>query len=121
MDLIFDFDCRQGITNVRFDGLDGSEEVTSVKEALGMLKIRNPVITFAEAASDGTYDNTADTEYTKMLETVKYISTFWRYPGEPKESLLEYEMNPLMVLASAIEALSQFYILYQMPSEAESQ
>ncbi len=35
MNLIFDFDNRQGITNVRFDGLDGTEEVKSVKDALG--------------------------------------------------------------------------------------
>ena len=117
MDLIFDFDRSQGITNVRFDGLDGSENVTSVKEALGMLKIRNPTVTFAEATSNGVYDNTPSTEFTKMLETVKYISKLWQYLGAPKEALLEYEMNPLMILASAIEALSQFYILYQMPSE----
>lgn len=108
MDLIFDFDRRQGITNVRFDGLDGSEDVTSVKEALGLLKIRNPAIAFAEAVSNGTYDDMTDTEYTRMLETVKYISALWRYPGEPEETPLIYEMNPLMVLVSAIETLSQF-------------
>ena len=109
MDLIFDFDRRQGITNVRFEGLDGSENVTSLKEALGMLKIRNPAIAFAEAMSNGAYDNTTDTEYTRMVEMVNYISTLWRYPGEPEETPLIYEMNPLMVLASAIEALSQLY------------
>ena len=42
MELIFDFDQRQGLANVRFEGLDGTESVTSVKDALCLLKIRNP-------------------------------------------------------------------------------
>ncbi len=60
MDLIFDFDNRQGITNVRFDGLDGSEDVRSEKEALGLLKIRNPAVTFSEDVHRGTFDSVHD-------------------------------------------------------------
>lgn len=67
MDLIFDFDRCQGITNARFDGLDGSEDVTSVKEALGLLKIRNPAIAFAEAVSNGT-----------LSRTRAHVSTVWK-------------------------------------------
>ena len=121
MDMIFDFDQRQGLTNVRFDGLTGTEPVTSVKEALSLLKIRNPATTFAEAVSSGTYDNTTDTEYKRMLETVKYTSTLWRYPGEPEETPLKYEINALMLLAAALERLSQLNALYQMPLETEPQ
>ena len=44
MELIFDFDQRQGLANVRFEGLDGTEDVASMKQALSLLKIRNPVI-----------------------------------------------------------------------------
>lgn len=53
MDMIFDFDSRQGLTNVRFDGLTGCEEVTSVKQALNLMKIRNPAVTFSEAVHNG--------------------------------------------------------------------
>ena len=30
------FDQRQGLTNVRFEGLDGTESVTSLKQALSL-------------------------------------------------------------------------------------
>lgn len=49
MELTFDFDQRQGIANVRFEGLDGTEGVTSTKQALSLLKIRNPACAFADA------------------------------------------------------------------------
>ena len=75
MDLIFDFDRCQGITNARFNGLDGSEPVMSVKEALNLMKIRNPSIVFSEAVHDGAYNSVPDAEYKRMLDTIKYIST----------------------------------------------
>ncbi len=115
MDLIFDFDHRQGIVNVRFDGLDGSEDVTSVKEALGLMKIRNPAVTFSEDIHRGAFDKVPDAEYDRMLETIKYISSLWYYAGEPEDDKPKYEMNALMLFANAIEALSQLNVQYQMP------
>ena len=114
MELIFDFDDRQGIVNARFDGLDGSESVTSVKDALCLLKIRNPAKAFAEDVRSGEYNDVSDTEYGRMLETVKFISSLWCYTDESREALQKYEMNALMLLANAIEALSQFNVHYQM-------
>lgn len=119
MDLLFDFDSRQGLTNVRFDGLDGFERVTSVKEALGLLKIRNPAKTFSEAARSRAYDDVPDAEYKRMLETIKYLSSMWCYMDDPGEAPQRSEMNALMLLANAIEALSQFNILYQMPPDED--
>lgn len=55
MDLIFDFDQRQGIANIEFHGLDGTESVTSIKDALRLLKIRNPAVNFANAVKHGAY------------------------------------------------------------------
>lgn len=55
MELIFDFDQRQGIANVRFEGLDGTEGVTSTKQTLSLLKIRNPACAFADAVKTGAY------------------------------------------------------------------
>ncbi|MBD5097986.1 MAG: hypothetical protein HDT35_00205 [Clostridiales bacterium] len=114
MDLLFDFDNHQGIINVRFDGLIGLERVTSVKEALGLLKIRNPAINFSKAARGGAYDDMTDEAYKRMLDTVKFISSMWCYMDEPGEAPQRSEMNALMLLANAIEALSQFNVLYQM-------
>lgn len=121
MDLIFEFDLHQGITNVRFDGLDGSEDVASVKEALDLMMIRNPALTFSEAACNGAYNDVPDAQYKRMLETVKYLSSMWRYMDEPRETPPKCEMNALMLLANAIEALSQLNLLYQMSFGAESQ
>lgn len=52
MELLFDFDERQWLTNVRFSGLDGSESVTSIKDALSLLKIRNPASTPMNTGSE---------------------------------------------------------------------
>ena len=118
MDLVFDFDSRQGITNVRFDGLDGSENVKTVKEALTLLKIRNPFISFSEAVRNkGMYSSVPDAEYNRMWDTMRFISSMWHYPDELGEATQKEEMNVLMLLANTIEALSQFKVLYQIPSE----
>ena len=114
MELIFDFDQRQGLANVRFEGLDGTEDVASMKQALSLLKIRNPVIPFADAVKSGAYDHVPDAEYKRMLDTMTFISELWRYPDEPGEAPAKYEMNVLMLLANAIKALSQFNVQYQM-------
>ena len=121
MELRDSFDSRQALINVRFDGLDGLERVASVKEALGLLKIRNPAKTFSEAMYSGAYNDVPDAEYKRMLETVKFISSMWCYMDEPGEAPPKYEMNALMLLANAIEALSQFNALYQMPFDGETQ
>lgn len=114
MELMFDFDQRQGLANVRFDGLDGTEGVTSMKQALSQLKIRNPVIPFADAIKSGAYNYVPDEEYARMLETMKFISSLWCYPDEPREAPQKSEMNALMLLANAIVELSQFNVQYQM-------
>lgn len=95
MDLIFDFDRCQGITNAHFDGLDGSEPAMPVKEALGLMKIRNPSIAFSEAAHNGVYNSVPDAEYKRMLDTVKYISTLWHHADDPANASPQHEMNLL--------------------------
>ncbi len=107
MDMLFDFDLRQGLHNVRFEGegLDGSEEVTSLKQALGLMKIRNPAATFRDALQALKYDDMTDMEYGRLLEHVKWLSTLWRYPDDPKDAQQKYEMNALMLLANALELL----------------
>ena len=120
MDLVFDFDSRQGITNVRFDGLDGSESVKTVKEALNLLKIRNPFMAFSDDVQEGKYNSVPDAEYNRMSDTVRFISSRWHYSDEPTEAPQEEEMNVLMLLANTIEALSQLKVLYQIPSETDN-
>ena len=107
MELIFDFDQRQGIANVRFEGLDGTEGVTSTKQALSLLKIRNPACAFADAVKTGAYDDLSDAEYKRLLEAVTCISSLWHRPGDQPDSKTQYDMNPLTLLANTIEALSQ--------------
>lgn len=114
MELIFDFDQRQGLADVGFHGLDGTESVASIKDALRLLKIRNPAVNFANAVKHGAYDDVPDAEYKRMLDTMTFISELWRYPDDPGEAPQKSEMNALMLLANAIEALSQFNVQYQM-------
>lgn len=114
MDMGFDFDQRQGLANVGFHGLDGTESVTSIKDALRLLKIRNPAVNFANAVKHGAYNDVPDAEYKRMLDTMTFISELWRYPDDPGEAPQKSEMNALMLLANAIEALSTFNVQYQM-------
>ena len=114
MDMVFDFDQRQGLASVGFHGLDGTESVTSIKDALRLLKIRNPAVNFANAVKHGAYNDEPDAEYKRMLDTITFISELWRYPDSPAEAKTAYEMNALMLLANAIEALSTFNVQYQM-------
>ena len=120
MELIFDFDQRQGCANIRFEGLDGTEDVASMKQALSLLKIRNPVIPFADAVKSGAYDHVPDAEYKRMLDTMTFISELWRYPDEPGEAPQKSEMNALALLVNTIEALSQLNAQYQMENLEES-
>ncbi len=105
MEILFDFDLRRCIHHVHFEGLDGTEPVTSVKDALSRMKIRNIGTTFAENVQASKYDDLSDEEYGRMLEHVKFLSTLWRYPDAPKGAPQEYEMNALMLLANALELL----------------
>ncbi len=43
------------------------------------------------------------------------MSSLWYYADEPGETPPKFEMNALMLLANALEALSQFNVQYQMP------
>ena len=119
MELLFDYDSRQALINVRFDGLTGLERVTSVREALNLMRIKNPAVAFSANAKAGIYNDVPNVEYKRMLETVKFISSMWCYMDEPGEAPPKYEMNALMLLANAIEALSQFNVLYQMPPDED--
>lgn len=107
MDMVFDFDRRQAAAGVRFEGLDGTERVTSMKAALAVLKIRNPAASFTEAAKNGDFDRVSDEEYAGMLDTVEFLSKLWRYPEEPGDA--KYELNALTLLANALEALSRLH------------
>ena len=103
MELHFDFDDRQGVTSVRFEGLSGTEGVTSVAQALDLMKVLNPATSFAEDVYALKYNDVTGAEYARMLDTVKLLNSIWRYPGEPEEAPPQYQMNVLMLLANAIE------------------
>lgn len=101
--------CEDGsVINARFEGLNGCEHITSVKQALTMLKVQNPAVDFANAAKAGMYDAVSDEEYARMLSAVECISLLWRYDGdEPADKSTRAEMNVLMLLANAIELISR--------------
>lgn len=80
--------------NVSFEGLSGQEFAGSLKEALGMLKIENPVAGLREDLKKRRYK---EEELEPVLEAVKGISSLWDNP----------EMNVLMLLAAAFELISR--------------
>lgn len=78
--------------DISFEGLSGQEFAGSLKEALGILKIENPVAGLREDLKKGRYK---DEELEPVLEAVKRISSLWQKP----------EMNVLMLLAAALEQI----------------
>lgn len=107
MDMIYDFSGDSSLEGVRFNGLTGQEYVKSTKEALNVMKIKNPAILFKEDAKAGAFNEVSDEKYEQMLYTIKTISTLWHYPGEPDGNSMANEMNILMLLANAIELISR--------------
>lgn len=108
MELLYEMRKDGSVVNARFEGLSGCERVTSVKQALNMLKVQNPAVGFTKAVKAGMYDNVSDEEYERMLSAVERISLLWHYDGdEPADKSTRSEMNVLMLLANAIEMISR--------------
>ena len=107
MELVYKFDANQNITDIRFDSLDGCESVASVKEALGLMQIVNPAVAFADAVKAGMYLDVSDEVYQRMLDNIKRISSLWHYPDDPPGAQTRYQMSALMLLANAIEVISE--------------
>ena len=93
--------CMKDIT---FEGLSGQEFAGSLKEALGILKIENPVAGLREDLKKGRYK---DEEVEPVLGVVRLISSLWQNPGRGFWSNAEEEMNILMLLAAAFELISR--------------
>lgn len=90
--------------DVTFEGLSGQEFAGSLKEALGILKIENPVAGLREDIKKGRYK---DEELESVLEVMKRISSLWHNPKKQSSSKEEGEMNVLMLLAAAFELISR--------------
>ncbi len=90
--------------DVSFEGLSGQEFAGSLKEALGILKIENPVAGLREDIKKGRYK---DEELESVLEVMKRISSLWHNPKKQSSSKEEGEMNVLMLLAAAFELISR--------------
>lgn len=107
MELKYRFNADYAMEDVVFEGLTGREYVTSTKDALNVMKIRNPAVDFSEEAKEGFYDHLSDEEYQEALDTINCIQQLWCYPEERGAHTGKYEMNILMLLANAIELISR--------------
>lgn len=107
MELTFTFDKDYVMENIVFDGLNGREYVTSTKDALNVMKLKNPAVDFTRDVKRGVYDSLSDEEYERALGAIECVSRLWRYPDEPEDRSTEYEMNVLALLANAIRLISR--------------
>lgn len=108
MELVYDVADDGSIVNARFEGRTGSEPVTSLKQALGLLQVKNPAVVFTQDAKDGVYDHVPDRDYYRMLNAVDTISVLWRYEGDqPEGKSTRPSLNVLMLLANAIELIGR--------------
>lgn len=100
MTMKYRFDEEYRLKNISFEGLDGRERVTSTKEALNVMKIENPIMAFADAIKAGR--DVPD----EAAETINFIHNLWRYPDAPPDCPANREMNPLALLANAIQVIT---------------
>ena len=107
MRLKFTFAEDYSITDAYFDGLDGYEPITSLKEALNMMKIENPAVSFSDDFRNGVYGDVSGEERRQMRNTVKCISSLWQYKDVPEGISAQYEMSVLMLLINAVELISR--------------
>lgn len=107
MTLKYRFDKEYRLRDISFEGLNGREEVSSTKEALHVMKIRNPAIDFAEDVKKGYYNDISDEDYQRALDTIKCVRDLWRRPDDPPDSKGQCEMNPLELLANAIRMVAR--------------
>ncbi len=106
MNMIFDFGDDASLEGVRFEGLTGREYVTSTRDALNVMKVKNPDTAFCQDVTAGIYDETPEDEYEQLFHAVKAVKGLWRYPGDPEDAVQD-EMNILMLLANAIGLISR--------------
>lgn len=110
MELLYDVNADGSIANVRFDGLDGCERVTSIKQALAVMQVDNPAIGFTRNAKAGLYDHISDTDYYRMLDIVECIALLWRYDDDqPPDKSTQQSLNALTLLANAITMIGQLH------------
>ncbi len=107
MTMDFKYDNYGSLEHIVFRGLNGCEPARDMKNALELLKIDNPKRTFQDRVKAGEFDNTSDDEYKQIVDAVDFVASLWRYPGAKVGELAQCEMNPLMLLANAIEVASK--------------
>ena len=112
MELKYDVNSDGIIVNAHFNGLTGCERVSSLKQALELLKVENPALIFMKDVKDGVYDHFTDADYNRMLSAVEAISLLWRYEGDlPEGKTTQPSMNVMTLLANAIEMISKMHLL----------
>ena len=107
MDISFEYAKNGTINNLTFEGLDGREYVTSTKDALNVMKIRNPALRFSDDAKAGCFNEMTDAAYQDVLDMIKCIKLLWRHPDAPDDDGTLTEMNALALLANAIMLVSR--------------
>ena len=105
------------LRDVGFTGCTGLEQVNNVKEALGVLCLENPAVSFTEAAKAGKFNDLDDQDYQWLLSTIKCVSNLFRYPDAPADANALSHMNVLTLLANAITELVRLNMILELQSE----
>lgn len=105
----YEYNENGSMERISFEGLNGTENAGNLKCTLGLLKIENPAVTFAEKVKAGEYDHVPDDEFIRIRDETKFVSSLWHYPDDREGQTAECEMNALMLLANSIEAASRLH------------
>lgn len=101
------------LRDVEFIGATGREQVLTVKGALQVLQLEDPVSDFIEAVKRGEYDNMSDEEYDHVLLTMRCLHELFRFPDRPKDATPPPQMNVLSLLANAMTRLVELDVELQ--------
>lgn len=105
MELKFDYSESGRVINLRFEGLTGCEQVSSVKEALNVMQIKNPAIAFTQDVRAGLFDSMPEQAFEQMLGDVGRVARLWRNLEEQTDKPTRQQINPLALLLNAMETI----------------
>lgn len=84
---------------IKFEGMKGTEHCATVKDALRLLQIENPSVTFSNNMKRGMYDCTPDRFIARDATVTNFISELWHQ--EEDNEMIKF-VNVVTLLANSL-------------------
>lgn len=100
MELKYEYDKNGNLSNIVLLGVNGFEAVSSVKEAVEMMAIKNTARSFTINYRLGGYANMSKEDIEKEAAVANILAELWRRLDEP--DVMQTELNIAMLLVNSL-------------------